>query len=116
MAYLVHTYLQPSLSVRKALCKFFGIGIFRANHICDTLGFSRTKCIRDLTVSHINILTRIITQTYFTESELKRAISEDIKRLIQIGSYRGFRHVQRLPVRGQRTRTNSRSCRRRPQL
>lgn len=112
MAYIVHTYLAPTLRVRKALTSLFGIGTFRAHQICDQLGFRETKRIGDLSSSHIAVLTRILTHSYFTESELRRAIGEDVKRLISIASYRGFRHVQRLPLRGQRTRTNSRSARR----
>jgi small subunit ribosomal protein S13 len=111
MAYLVHTYLKPTLPVRKALTHFFGIGEFRSNQICDNLGFKTKKIVGDLSPAHIQVLTRILTHTYFTESELSRAISADIKRLISIGSYRGFRHVQKLPLRGQRTRTNSRTAR-----
>jgi len=111
MAYIVHTYLRPTLTIRKALTQLFGIGTFRAHQICDQLGFPLKKRVEQLTPSHINILTRILTHSYFTESELQRAVSEDIKRLIFIGCYRGFRHVLRLPLRGQRTRTNARTCR-----
>jgi small subunit ribosomal protein S13 len=112
MAYLVHTHLSPRLPVRKALTSFFGIGPFRAHMICDQLGFRTTKRVEEMSAAHIAVLTRILTHTYFTESELRRAIAEDVKRLVSIASYRGFRHVQRLPLRGQRTRTNSRSARR----
>ena len=111
MAYLVHTYLKPTLHIRRALTTFFGIGDFRSKQICDNLGFKKKKLVAELSTAHIQILTRILTHTYFTESELNRAIAADIKRLISIGSYRGFRHVQKLPLRGQRTRTNSRTCR-----
>jgi small subunit ribosomal protein S13 len=112
MAYIVHTYLPPTLAVRKGLTSFFGIGKFRAHHMCDQLGLHEGMRVGDLSPTHISILTRMITHSYFTESELRRAISDDVKRLIAIASYRGFRHVQRLPLRGQRTRTNSRSARR----
>lgn len=112
MAYIVQTYLAPKLQVRKALTTFFGVGRFRALQVCDQLGFRATRRVEELTPSQLAVLTRILTHTYFTESELRRAISDDVKRLIRIASYRGFRHVQRLPLRGQRTRTNSRSARR----
>jgi len=111
MAYLLHTYLKPKLTVKKALLQFYGIGQFRSQQICDTLGLRQKTLICHLLPRHFILLTRILTHTYFTESELKRTIAEDIHRLIQIASYRGFRHVQRLPVRGQRTKSNSRTSR-----
>ena len=112
MTYLAQNYLAPSLEVRKALRSFYGIGRFRAHHMCDQLGLPPSIRVGALSPSQLGVLTRFVTHMYFTEGDLRRAIGEDIHRLIRIASYRGFRHVARLPLRGQRTRTNSRSSRR----
>ena len=111
MPYILHNFFHPSIKVEKALLSFFGIGSFRSKQICNTLGLSKNTTLKELQSTHFTLIPRVLTHTFFTESELRRAVSEDIKRLIKIGSYKGFRHVQKLPVRGQRTRTNSRTTR-----
>ena len=112
MAYILHNHLPPTMRIRHALTKIFGICAYRSDQICDQLGFQRSLRVHMLSPSQVDQLTRILTQYYYTGSELQRAIIHDIQRLISIGCYRGFRHVQRLPVRGQRTHTNSRTSRR----
>ena len=111
MIYLLNNNFEESQKVRLALQKIYGINIFLSNQICDQLGFSQQIRVQNLTALQIDQLVRVVNQYYFTSSELKRIIQSDIKRLSQIGSYRGFRHTLSLPVRGQRTKTNSRSVR-----
>ena len=112
MAYLLHTYLPPTMEICRALQRFLGIGNFRSLQMCHLIGLEPKKVVSELTPYHNQRLLRFLTQSYYTSSELQRVVNDDISRLVKIGSYRGFRHVQRLPVRGQRTRTNSRTIRR----
>lgn len=86
-----------------ALQELYGIGPFLAQQISDQLGLSRHTVMEELTQSQIDTLVRIINNNSIIGSDLKRIIQQDIKRLITIGSYRGIRHIQNLPVRGQRT-------------
>jgi len=111
MIYILNNNFKESQKIRLALQNIYGIGTFLSNQICDQLGFSKRTRVHHLTILQIDQLVRIVSQYYFTSSELKRIVNHDIKRLIQIGCYRGFRHTLALPVRGQRTKTNSRSCR-----
>ena len=111
MIYILNNNFKDSHKIRMALQGIFGIGSFLSNQICDQLGFSQQLKVQHLTSLQIDQLIRIVNQYYFTGSELKRIIGQDIKRLTQIGCYRGFRHILFLPVRGQRTKTNSRSVR-----
>ena len=111
MIYILNNNFKDSHKIRIALQSIFGIGSFLSNQICDQLGLSQQFRVNNLTSSQIDQLIRVVNQYYFTGSELKRIIGQDIKRLTQIGSYRGFRHILCLPVRGQRTKTNSRSVR-----
>ena len=112
MTYILHTYLPPKMKVEKALQLYMGIGKFRSIQICSRLGLKPKILVSQLKSKQIESITQILKYTYYTKSFLKRIINDDIQRLIKIGSYRGFRHVQGLPVRGQRTRTNSRTIRR----
>lgn len=116
MAYILNTHLSPGLRVRRALSSFFGIGLYRSEQICDQLGLHHSLRVSHLSQAHIDQLTRILTKYYYTGSELQRAISKDVKRLVAIHCYRGFRHVQGLPVRGQRTHTNSRTVRKKRRI
>ena len=111
MIYILNNNLKDSQKIRSALQNIFGIGSFLSNQICDQLGLSQRSRVQNLTSLQIDQLIRIVNQYYYTGSELKRIISQDIKALTQIGCYRGFRHALSLPVRGQRTKTNSRSTR-----
>jgi small subunit ribosomal protein S13 len=111
MIYILNNNLKDSQKIRNALQNIFGIGFFFSNQICDQLGFSQNLRVQNLSSLQIDQLIRIVNQYYYTGSELKRLVDQDIKRLNQIGCYRGFRHALSLPVRGQRTKTNSRSIR-----
>ena len=111
MVYILNKNLKDSQKIRTALQNIYGIGKFLSNQICDQLGFSESTRVDNLTSFQKDQLIRIINQYYFTGSELRRMIMLDVKRLTDIGSYRGFRHALFLPVRGQRTKTNARSSR-----
>ena len=94
-----------------ALTYIYGIGRSLSSKILEEVGIDFQKRTKDLTEEEISNLRKIIEKNYKVEGELRRARMLDIKRLKEIGSYRGIRHSKGLPVRGQRTRTNSRTVR-----
>ena len=103
MLYILNKNLPNRKKVGIALQEIYGIGPFLAQQICDQLGLSIYTRIDNLTQSQIDTLVRLINNNSIIGSDLKRIIQQDIKRLVGIGSYRGIRHTQNLPVRGQRT-------------
>ena len=88
----------------------YGVGVSSARKILDQVGIDRGKKAKDLTSDDENSI-RAIVEKILIEGNLKREIASNIKRLKDIKSYRGVRHMKRLPVRGQRTKTNSRTVR-----
>jgi small subunit ribosomal protein S13 len=92
------------------LTAIYGIGIPKARSILDEVGIERSKKAVSLTGDEENKI-RLVVEKILIEGNLKREISANIKRLKDIKSYRGTRHIKRLPVRGQRTKTNSRTIR-----
>ncbi len=95
--------------VEIALTYIFGIGTSTAQKIIASTGINPDTRVRDLTEDEISRLRETIDKTVKVEGDLRREISMNIKRLIEIGSYRGLRHRRGLPVRGQRTKTNART-------
>ncbi len=91
-----------------ALTAIYGIGRSRAQKICDATGIKRDMKIKDLAESEIESLRDEVAK-YTVEGDLRREVSMNIKRLMDLGTYRGIRHRRGLPVRGQRTRTNART-------
>jgi small subunit ribosomal protein S13 len=91
------------------LTYIFGIGQPTAQEICDKLGLSRDTKVRDLTEYEVAKLRDLIDQDYQVEGDLRRERTQAIKRLSEIGAYRGLRHRRNLPARGQRTKTNART-------
>ncbi len=91
-----------------ALTAIFGIGRSRAQKICDGAGVERSAKIKDLTESDMERLREQVGQ-FLVEGDLRREVTMNIKRLMDLGCYRGFRHRRGLPMRGQRTRTNART-------
>jgi small subunit ribosomal protein S13 len=91
------------------LTYIFGIGQPTAQEIADALGISRDTKIRDLTEDEVAKLRDYIDQHYQVEGDLRRERTQAIKRLQEIGAYRGLRHRRNLPARGQRTKTNART-------
>jgi small subunit ribosomal protein S13 len=99
----------PNKHVDVALTYIFGIGVTSARKICATTGVDPEKRINELTAEEINKLRTVIENDYKVEGRLRTEISLNIKRLMDIGCYRGIRHRRGLPVRGQRTKTNART-------
>lgn len=91
-----------------ALTSIYGIGPTRAKAICKETGVQPDKKIRDLTDAEVDALRQAVGQ-YTVEGDLRRQVSMDIKRLMDLGCFRGLRHRRSLPVRGQRTKTNART-------
>jgi small subunit ribosomal protein S13 len=91
------------------LTYIFGIGQPTAQQICDALGLSRDTKVRDLTEDEVAKLRDYIDANEQVEGDLRRERTQAIKRLQEIGSYRGLRHRRNLPARGQRTKTNART-------
>lgn len=92
-----------------ALTYIFGIGNSRAKSIIEATGINPDTRVKDLTETELSKLREVIDKNYTVEGDLRREISMNIKRLMEIGCYRGIRHRRGLPVRGQRTRTNART-------
>ncbi|KEO81760.1 30S ribosomal protein S13 [Tumebacillus flagellatus] len=95
--------------VEISLTYIFGIGRKTANQILEATGVNKDARVKDLTEEEVNKLREYIDKTVKVEGDLRREIALNIKRLIEIGSYRGIRHRRGLPVRGQRTKTNART-------
>jgi small subunit ribosomal protein S13 len=99
----------PNKHTDVALTYIFGIGVTSARKICATTGVDPEKRINDLSADEINKLRTVIENDYKVEGRLRTEVSLNIKRLMDIGCYRGVRHRRGLPVRGQRTKTNART-------
>ena len=99
----------PNKHVDVALTYIFGLGRSSAQAICAAAGVDPNKRINDLSAEEVNTVRKIIESDYKVEGRLRTEVSLNIKRLMDIGCYRGLRHRRGLPVRGQRTRTNART-------
>ena len=111
MSFILGTRYAPTIKIRIALTKIFGIGLNKSNQLCDKLGISEAYKVNQLTKNQIDQILKIFNQNYLIDSELIRIIQNDVKRLIHIGCYRGLRHNYGLPLRGQRTHTNAKTSR-----
>tara|TARA_Y100001958_G_C21015178_1_gene393770 strand:- start:365 stop:739 length:375 start_codon:yes stop_codon:yes gene_type:complete len=92
-----------------ALTYILGIGKKYANDICTTVSIDKNKRVNNLTEDEIIKIRECIDKSYVVEGDLRRSVSNNIKRLTDLGCYRGLRHRNKLPVRGQRTHTNART-------
>jgi len=95
--------------VEVALTYIYGIGLSTSKRIIAVTGVNPDTRVRDLTEEEVSKLRETIDRNYKVEGDLQREIQMNVKRLIDIGTYRGLRHRRGLPVRGQRTRTNART-------
>jgi small subunit ribosomal protein S13 len=95
--------------IEASLRYIYGIGPTRSRQVLTQANIDFDRRAKELSDEEIARITSIIQSNYITEGDLRREISENIKRHVSIGTYRGFRHRKGLPVRGQRTRTNSRT-------
>ena len=109
MARIAGVDLPREKRVQVALSYIYGIGRSRANEILQITGVNPDTRVRSLTDEEVTRLREVIDRNYKVEGDLRRDVAMDIRRLIEIGSYRGQRHRKGLPVRGQRTRTNART-------
>jgi small subunit ribosomal protein S13 len=96
--------------LRWGLTELYGVGLARADAVCKEAGIDPMRRSSELTPEEENEIRRRL-ESFKLEGDLKREVSQNVKRLKDIGSYRGSRHQKRLPVRGQRTKTNSRTVR-----
>ena len=108
MARISGVNIPTNKKVHIALTYIFGIGKTRALGICDDLGIAPSTKISDLTEEQMESV-RTEVGKFIVEGDLRREISTNIKRLMDLGTYRGIRHRRHLPVNGQRTKTNART-------
>ena len=109
MARIAGVDLPPNKRVEIGLTYIYGIGRSQSNNILKAAGVSPETKIRELNDDEVNKIRKVIEEQYRVEGDLRKEISTNIKRLMEIGSYRGLRHRRGLPVRGQRTHTNART-------
>ena len=109
MARIAGVDLPRDKRVEIGLTYIFGIGRKSANDILAATGINPDTRVRDLTEDEVSKLREHIDRNYVVEGDLRRTVAFDIKRLIEIGSYRGLRHRKGLPVRGQLSKTNART-------
>ncbi len=92
-----------------SLTYIFGIGASNASEILDKAGIDENIKVQDWTDENIKLISKIITDEYQVEGDLRSEVQTNVKRLMDIGCYRGLRHRKGLPLRGQRTKTNART-------
>lgn len=109
MARIAGVDLPRGKRVDIALTYIFGIGRYTALQILDATGVDWNRSADDLTAEEVNEIRKEIETNFKVEGDLRREVSSNIKRLMDIGCYRGLRHRRGLPVNGQRTKTNSRT-------
>jgi small subunit ribosomal protein S13 len=109
MARIAGVDLPRNKRANIALTYIYGIGVPRAARILDAARVDPMKKVQDLGEDEVNRIRQVIEGEGMVEGDLRKEVSMNIKRLIEIGSYRGYRHRRNLPVRGQRTHTNART-------
>ena len=111
MAIISGVNIPDNKRVEISLRSIYGIGPYQAHDVCDRAGIDGNPRVRELSDADLDRLREIIDREKSVEGDLRREMNMNIRRLIDIGSYRGMRHRRGLPVRGQRTRTNARTKR-----
>ena len=114
MARIAGVDLPRDKKVEYALPYIYGIGLMSARLICERAGVDPTRKMRDLSDQDVAHLREIIERDYQVEGDLKREVQGNVRRLMEIGCYRGLRHRRGLPVRGQNTRHNARTRKGKP--
>lgn len=109
MARIAGVDLPRTKRVKVGLTYIYGIGPARAGIVLEASGVSPDARVKDLTEDEVRQISRVIEEQGRVEGDLRKEVSMNIKRLMEIGSYRGLRHRRNLPVRGQRTITNART-------
>ena len=111
MARLLGTNLADKERIEYALTAIYGIGFSRSQEILIEVKIDPNKRVKELKDTDLKKIQTYIEKNYRIEGDLRAEVSDNIKRLREIGSYRGIRHIRSLPVRGQRTRSNARTRR-----
>jgi len=109
MARIAGVDLPRDKRIEIALTYIYGIGRSTSSRILEQTGVSSATRVRDMTEDEVTRLREVIERSLQVEGDLRRVVTANIQRLVDIGSYRGIRHRRGLPVRGQRTRTNART-------
>ena len=109
MAIVAGVNIPDNKRVEIALTSIYGIGPKQSKDVIDEVGILNNPRVKDLSESELNSIRNIIDKDRIIEGDLRREVNSNIRRLIDIGSFKGTRHRKNLPVRGQRTRTNARS-------
>ena len=109
MARIAGVNIPSNKRVEIALTYIFGIGRTKARQIRESAGLAPERRVNELTDAEVSQIRDIIDGEFVVEGDLRREVSMNIKRLMDLGCYRGLRHRRRLPVRGQRTHTNART-------
>jgi small subunit ribosomal protein S13 len=109
MARIAGVDLPPNKQVWVGLTYIYGIGHARAREICDASGVTQATRVKDLTEDQARQIRKVIQDEMRVEGDLRKEVAQNIRRLMEIGCYRGVRHRRNLPVRGQRTHTNART-------
>lgn len=109
MARISGVNLPSSKRVEYGLTYVYGIGLPTSRKILNAVNVNFDTRVKDLTDQEVSAIQQEITRSYETEGDLRKRISSDLRRLMEIGSYRGSRHKRGLPARGQRTKTNART-------
>ncbi len=109
MARIAGITLPSEKRIEIGLTYIFGIGRSKSAHILEEAKIDKNKKVKALTEDEVNKIRQIIEKREKIEGDLRKEVSTNIKRLVDIGCYRGMRHKRRLPLRGQRTRTNART-------
>ena len=109
MARISGVDLPRAKRVEIGLTYIYGIGVTSSNRILSQAGVDPNTRVKDLTDDEVKKIAEVIAETQVVEGDLRRQIAMDIKRLTEIGCYRGIRHRKGLPVRGQKTKTNART-------
>jgi len=109
MARIAGIDLPRQKRVEIALTYIYGIGLTRSGRILEKAGIDRSVRVKDLSEEEVNRISRILDGEGGVEGDLRKEIAMNVKRLMEIGSYRGMRHRRNLPTRGQRTHTNART-------
>ncbi len=112
MIYIYNTNLSDKKKLRAALCDIHGVGSIKAQYFCDLIGVSGNIKINQLSALRLEKLSQVLHQNNMIGPEVRRRMRENRQRLVTIGTYRGFRFIEGLPCRGQRTHGNAKIARR----
>lgn len=109
MARIAGVDIPRNKRIEIALTYIYGIGRRSSAKILETAGIDRNMRAQELTDDQVNAIRKVLDQSFTTEGDLRRLVASNVKRLVDLGCYRGVRHRRSLPVRGQRTKTNART-------